>query len=230
MKKEGLFFTAIYALIFIPVIVMLVLTGVSMAEEIPPEETRAPIVTPMSMLPTITEEPATTPQPSSPSEEENASPKPAPVPHSSPTEEIMNHEPASAPARPEIEPPRTEGGPDVDDFIRETRYVIPMKAGEERTITVKVKSASEATYVLIPGLIISDPEDADELENCNDDWLWCFEEYESFTVSGDTTHEITFDLLPPEDIPNGTYEFNYELATEEGTTKKAICFIVTIYD
>ncbi len=186
MKKDSLFFATIYAVILIPIIFMLVMTGIAIAEEIPPEsdldtpqETSTPITHEKEIQPLVV--PSTFD---------------VPVSESTPTPEFDNA---------------------LTDEIHTLEIYIPMKAGEERDVTVRIRSAKNITFELTPSLIVSDASDDNEP---HDDWAWCFDEYKEITLEPNVSYEIKFELLPQEDVPAGNYEFYYELRDGKETVKR----------
>ena len=176
MKKDGLLFAIIYAVIFVPIIAMLVMAGISIASAESISSNPRPAVTPAVM----------------PISEPIAMPLPTSEPTATPVAELASTS--------------------YYDLRMDATYVMPGKASESRLITINLKcdDPDGKVYSLIPNMIIS-PVDLDNLDQANDDWVYCLDEWETIKLEPGEKHMIRFDILPPEGTPSGEYEFTYTL-------------------
>lgn len=150
---------------------------------------------------------------------EDATPAVADMPTPRPTSNPV------APIEPEVMTPSPEEMPQIDDFVKDYEAIIPMKAGEMRILTVRIASSEATEYEVIPTLVVSST-DEENIESVSDGWAWCFDEWGIINVSPEKPYELNVELIPPEDVPEGAYEFNWAL---NGKTVKTVKIKVTIY-
>ena len=166
MKKGNMLFIVLFALIFVPIITMLVMTGVALADDVPrPLEAPRP-------EPLIEPEPTNTPVP----------------------------EPAI-----------------ISDSINTASFIIPMRAGESRTLPLTISTEEAKTLELVQTLVVSDITNLDDIPN--DDWVYSEDELIPIQLDAGEIRTFEFNLNPLDDVPAGLYEFHYELRAGDEVIK-----------